>query len=90
VPERGEDATPPAGGAEAASAFKAFEAAGWSARAATYGAFMARATAHAAEALLAGVGAGDRLLDVGCGPGASPARTSLQAWSPRLARATRS
>jgi SAM-dependent methyltransferase len=53
----------------AAAAFKAFEAAGWSARAATYGAFMARATAHARESLLAGVAAGTRVLDVGSGLG---------------------
>ena len=36
------------------SSFKAFEAAGWSERAATYGALMARATSHAAEPLLDG------------------------------------
>ena len=50
-------------------AFKAFEAAGWSARAATYDALTARATAFAIPALLAHVNAGDRVLDVGCGPG---------------------
>jgi SAM-dependent methyltransferase len=52
-----------------AAAFKAFESAGWSARAATYGALMARATAHATPALLDGVGPGTRLLDVGAGLG---------------------
>jgi SAM-dependent methyltransferase len=49
--------------------FKAFERAGWSARAATYGALMARATVHATPALLEGVGPGTRLLDVGAGLG---------------------
>ena len=50
--------------------FKAFEAAGWSARAGTYDALTACATAFAIPALLAHVKAGDRVLDVGCGPGA--------------------
>jgi SAM-dependent methyltransferase len=54
---------------EPGDAFEAFEAAGWSARAATYGAFMARATAHAREPLLAGIAPGDRVLDVGSGLG---------------------
>jgi SAM-dependent methyltransferase len=54
---------------DAGAAFKAFEAAGWSDRAATYGALMARATAHATEPLLRGVAAGDRVLDVGSGLG---------------------
>jgi SAM-dependent methyltransferase len=49
--------------------FKEFEKAGWSARAATYGALMARATVHATDALLAGVEPGTRLLDVGAGLG---------------------
>ena len=54
-----------------AAAFKAFEADGWSARAGTYDALMARATAFAIEPLLdaAGWGAGVRVLDVGCGLG---------------------
>jgi SAM-dependent methyltransferase len=52
-----------------AAAFKAFESAGWSARAATYGVLMARATVRAAEALLAPVEPGTRLLDVGAGLG---------------------
>jgi len=52
-----------------AAAFKAFESAGWSARAATYGALMSRATVHATDALLEGVGPGTRLLDVGAGLG---------------------
>jgi SAM-dependent methyltransferase len=49
--------------------FKAFERAGWSARAATYGVLMARATVHATDALLAHVGPGTRLLDAGAGLG---------------------
>ena len=52
-----------------AAAFKAFESAGWSARAATYGVLMARATVHATHALLEGVGPGTRMLDVGSGLG---------------------
>ncbi len=54
-----------------ADAFKAFESEGWSARAGTYDALMARATALAVEPLLdaAGVGPGVRVLDVGCGLG---------------------
>jgi SAM-dependent methyltransferase len=61
-------ASPPAG---AGAAFKAFEAAGWSERAATYGALMARATAHAIEPLLdaARVSAGSHVLDVAAGLG---------------------
>jgi SAM-dependent methyltransferase len=50
-------------------AFKAFEARGWSARAGTYDALMARATAIAIEPLLDGIAAGSRVLDVGCGLG---------------------
>jgi SAM-dependent methyltransferase len=57
--------------ADGAAAFKAFEAAGWSARARTYDALMARATALVVEPLLdaAAVGTGTRVLDVGCGIG---------------------
>jgi SAM-dependent methyltransferase len=65
-------ATEPGGAAETGgAAFKAFEAAGWSARAGTYDALMARATALAIEPLLdaAGVVSGTRVLDVGCGLG---------------------
>jgi SAM-dependent methyltransferase len=60
-----------AGGRARVSAFKAFEADGWSERAGTYDALMARATAFAIEPLLdaAGVGRGTRVLDVGCGLG---------------------
>jgi SAM-dependent methyltransferase len=51
--------------------FKRFEAAGWSARAATFETLVARATAEAIEPLLdaAGVDAGMRVLEVGCGLG---------------------
>jgi SAM-dependent methyltransferase len=66
-------------------AFKAFEAAGWSERAATFEALVARATAEAIEPLLDAVGAGpgDRVLDVGCGLG-----TLAAAAAARGARAT--
>lgn len=53
----------------AADEFKAFEAAGWSARAGTYDALMSRATGFAIAPLLDCVRPGDRVLDVGCGPG---------------------
>jgi SAM-dependent methyltransferase len=58
-------------GADDSGAFKAFEAAGWSDNAAGYGRLTGRITAHVADALLdaAGVGAGTRALDVGCGRG---------------------
>jgi SAM-dependent methyltransferase len=51
--------------------YKAFEAAGWSERAASFETLVARATAHAIEPLLdsAGVSAGSRVLDIGCGLG---------------------
>ena len=60
--------------------FKAFEAEGWSARAGTYDALMARATAFAIEPLLdaAQVGPGVRVLDVGCGPGALSAAAAAR------------
>jgi ubiquinone/menaquinone biosynthesis C-methylase UbiE len=59
------------GGADDSQAFKDFETAGWSANAARYGDLTGRITAHVADALLdaAGVGAGTRALDVGCGLG---------------------
>jgi SAM-dependent methyltransferase len=52
-------------------AFKDFEAAGWSANAGGYGTLTGRITARLAEPLLAAarVGAGTRVLDVGCGHG---------------------
>ena len=60
--------------------FKAFEARGWSARAGTYDALMARATAVAIEPLLdaAAVGPGLRVLDVGCGLGALAAAAAAR------------
>jgi SAM-dependent methyltransferase len=56
---------------DAASRFSAFEAAGWSERAGSYGRLSGRITARLADAVLdaAGVGPGTRVLDVGCGPG---------------------
>ncbi len=53
-------------------AFKAFEAEGWSAQAASYDRLMGRVTERVAEELLdlAQVGAGDRVLDVATGTGA--------------------
>ena len=70
----------PAAEGSPAAAFKAFEADGWSARAGTYGALMARATAFAIEPLLdaARVGPGVRVLDVGCGPGALSAAAAAR------------
>jgi SAM-dependent methyltransferase len=60
--------------------FKAFEARGWSARAGTYEALMARATALAIDPLLAAaaVGPGLRVLDVGCGLGALAAAATAR------------
>jgi SAM-dependent methyltransferase len=71
-------------------AFKAFEAAGWSERAGTFGTLVARATAEAIEPLLdaAGVAAGMRVLDVGCGLGdlaAAAAARGAQATGADLA-----
>jgi SAM-dependent methyltransferase len=52
--------------------FKAFEAEGWSAQAGSYDRLMGRVTDRVAETLLdlAGVGEGDRVLDVATGTGA--------------------
>jgi ubiquinone/menaquinone biosynthesis C-methylase UbiE len=57
--------------ADGAHEFKAFEAAGWSRRASTYGRVTGAITARFVEPLLdaAGVGAGMRVLDVATGPG---------------------
>lgn len=51
--------------------FDAFERSAWRGRAPAYDRGIARLTARTAEPLLdrAGVGAGTRLLDIGCGPG---------------------
>lgn len=53
------------------TAFDSFERAAWRGRASAYDRGFARLTAHTVEPLLdrAGVGAGTRLLDIGCGPG---------------------
>jgi SAM-dependent methyltransferase len=79
--------------------FKAFEAAGWSARAGTFETLVARATAQAIDPVLdaAGVVAGTRVLDVGCGlgdlaaaavaRGASAAGTDLAEGMLKAARA---
>jgi SAM-dependent methyltransferase len=58
-------------GEDDSQAFKAFEAAGWTANAGGYGRLTGRITARVADALLdaAGVGPGTCVLDVGCGPG---------------------
>src|ERR1700732_752320 len=51
--------------------FKAFEAEGWTRKAATYDRLTGRATARVVAPLLdaAGVRSGTRMLDVACGPG---------------------
>jgi SAM-dependent methyltransferase len=61
----------PVRGDQHSQAFKDFEAAGWSANAVGYGRLTGRITALVSEALLdaATVGAGVRVLDVGCGTG---------------------
>jgi SAM-dependent methyltransferase len=71
VSEDGERAGTAGDATAAGAAFKAFEAVGWSARAGTYDALMARATAFAIEPLLdaAQVAPRTRVLDVGCGLG---------------------
>jgi len=59
------------GPTDAQRRFTALEAAGWSERAGAYDRLTARITAVLAEPLLdaAGVAAGTRVLDLGCGPG---------------------
>ena len=61
----------PVSGADDSQAFKDFETAGWNANAPRYGDLTGRITAHVADALLdaASVGAGTRVVDVGCGRG---------------------
>src|SRR5262245_66677646 len=64
--------------------FTAPEAAGWSERAAAYDRLTARVTAVVAGPLLdaAGVGAGSRVLDVGCGPGVVSALAARRGAAP--------
>ena len=63
---------------EIADAFKAFEAAGWEQRAATYALFAARITSRLTDRLLdaAAVGPGTRVLDIATGPGHLAARAA--------------
>ncbi|WP_055586500.1 class I SAM-dependent methyltransferase [Streptacidiphilus griseoplanus] len=78
-----------------AARFDGFERAGWAGRADAYGAGFALLTAHTVEPLLdaAGVRAGLRVLDVGCGPGrvaaaalARGARVTAVDASPEMVR----
>ena len=61
-------------------AFKAFEAEGWSAQAGSYDRLMGRVTDRVAQALLdqAGVGSGDKVLDVATGTGAVAAAAAAR------------
>src|ERR1700686_5188945 len=54
-----------------AEAFRAFEQAGWDNRAARYAQFFTALSDHNVSPLIeaAGIGPGNRVLDVGCGPG---------------------
>jgi SAM-dependent methyltransferase len=64
--------------------FKAFEAEGWTRKAATYERLTGRATARLVEPLLdaAGVQPGTRLLDVACGPGRCAAAAAARGAVP--------
>jgi SAM-dependent methyltransferase len=70
------------GGTDDSQAFKDFEAAGWSGNAAGYGQLTGRITARVADALLdaAGVRAGTRVLDVGCGRGDLGVELRRRGW----------
>jgi ubiquinone/menaquinone biosynthesis C-methylase UbiE len=70
--------------ASGAEAFKAFEAAGWSRRANTYGQVTGAITARFVDALLdaACVGAGMRVLDVATGPGHVAAAAAARGAEP--------
>jgi SAM-dependent methyltransferase len=71
-------------GALVSDEFKAFESAGWAARAATYDDLMGAVTARFVEPLLdaATVGAGTRLLDAACGPGSLAAEAAARGAEP--------
>jgi SAM-dependent methyltransferase len=64
--------------------FKAFESAGWAARAETYDDLIGAVTARFAEPLLdaAVVGSGTRLLDAACGPGTLAAAAAARGAAP--------
>ena len=66
------------------AAFKAFEAAGWGARAVSYERVVGRLTGRAIEPLLdaASVGPGTRVLDIGTGTGAIAAAAAARGASP--------
>ena len=70
--------------ASGAEEFKAFEAAGWSRRANTYGRVSGAITARFVDSLLdaAGVGAGMRVLDVATGPGHVAAAAAARGAEP--------
>jgi SAM-dependent methyltransferase len=70
--------------ASEAEEFKAFEAAGWSRRADTYGRVTGAITARFVDPLLdaAGVGAGMRVLDVATGPGHVAAAAAARGGEP--------
>ena len=70
--------------ASGAEQFKAFEAAGWSRRASTYGRVTGAITARFVDALLdaACVGAGMRVLDVATGPGHVAAAAAARGAEP--------